>query len=316
VNILSSLFGKRRKSQEQTTITRGCESFKKKKYSETPQDIDLDSVDYIPLPPSPKSWEVDGRDEFHKEFNIPELKDIFQAGWQRKYTKVIKLASQLSPAQLTGQAGEIVAKAYRDTILKRSKANQIKPAVRWASEMLDIVTTHCTDTDKRRYNKILKQLNKANIKHQYKTIDVPSSNSIPPFRLSNSSPWELKKISSIPKEKRPDTAFIPSAFTADGVLYIDKNGKSEIASEEGYSALRKLDRFGGIMSQKVLNHDIYRFGCSPTGSFFAIMDSNGILYIYDALLNLVTEKNLQNDKRVKHHFESTCCGQVKTDTLF
>ena len=96
-------------------------TLKKSQYSDSPQDIDLNSVDYIPLPPSPKTWEVDGRDEFHKEFRNPKLEAIFKAGWQQKYTKVIKLATNLSSDQLKGQVGEIVAKAYRDTILKRSK---------------------------------------------------------------------------------------------------------------------------------------------------------------------------------------------------
>lgn len=303
LNILKRLFSKQSKPQKETKIISSNNT--NKEPSDKPQDIDLNSVEYIPLPPSPKTWEVDGRNEFHEEFEIPELKLIFQAGWERKYTKVIKLASQVSPNQLDGQVGDLVAKAYRDTIIKRIKADQIKPAARWASEMFEVVPTHCNDTDKRRYNKVIKQLDKKNLKHAYKPIDVPPTNSIPVFSLSDNSPWELSEINSIPKEKRPDPAFIPSAFTADGILYFDKNGKSELTSENGYSAFRKLDRFGNLISEKALNHDIYRFGCSPTGSFLAIMNSSGILYVYDAELNLVAEKNLQSDKRVKNHFKST-----------
>lgn len=305
MSIWSRLFGKRSKSQQENTIIHSVETCKKHKYTDLPQDVDLNSVKYIPLPPSPKTWEVDGRDEFHQEFENPDLKEIFQAGWQRKHTKVIKLATDLTSEQLTGQVGEIVAKAYRDTILNRSKANQFKPAAQWAAEMLDIVPAHCNDTDKRRYNKIIAKLNKTKIKHQFKLIDAPSTNSQPPFSLSEGSGWVLSEIKSLSKLERPDTAFTPTAFTADGVLYVDSKGKSELASSGSPAALRKIDRSGTIMAEKAINHGIYRIGCNPTGAFCAIMNEEGNLYIYDDLLNLVTERDLQNDKRVKQYFKTT-----------
>lgn len=315
MNILSRLFGKRNKSEQTTSVTHSGEDAKKSQYSDSPQDIDLNAVNYIPLPPSPKTWEVDGRDEFHKEFNNPDLEEIFKAGWQRKHTKVIKLASNLTSQQLAGQVGEIIAKAYRDTILKRSKANQIKPAARWAAEMLDTVPTHCADTDKRRYNKIIKKLDKEKIKHNFDLVDVPPTNSQTPFILSDGSPWTISEIKSIPKQKRPDTAFIPTAFTADGILFIDSRGKSEIASHGNQVALRKINKSGRIIAEKALNHSIYRIGCNPTGSFLAIMDEEGVLFIYDASFNLVTERNLKNDKRVKQHLRTTetnYWGEVKS----
>ena len=155
MSILSRLFGKRSKSQQENLVVRGTERSKSRGRTEEPRDVDLNAVEYIPLPPAPPTWEVDGRDEFHREYEDPLLKEIFQAGWQRKYTKVIKLAAELVPERLAGQVGQVVAKAYRDTVQKRLKANQIEPAARWAKAMLDTVPVHCTDVDKRRYNKIL-----------------------------------------------------------------------------------------------------------------------------------------------------------------
>lgn len=304
MSIWSRLFGKRNKSQQSNSVTYHGES-KKNQHSDFPKDVDLNSIHYIPLPPSPKKWEVDERDDFHKEFDTPELGEIFRAGWEKKYSKVIKLSSNLTSDQLTGHVGKIVAKAYRDTILKRSKANQFKPAAKWAAEFLQAVPTHCTDADKRRYNQIIKKLDKAKIKHQYNLIADPPINKQPFFILSEGSGWTLSDIKSIPKLERPDPAFKPTAFTSDGILYTDKNGKSEIASHGGQSALRKINRSGCVIAEKSLSHNIYRIGCNSIGSFLAIMDKEGMLYIYDALLNLVAEKNLKNDKRVKQHFRTT-----------
>ena len=112
---------------------------------------------------------------------------------------MIKLAADLTPEQLAGHIGEVVAKAYRDTIQKRLKANQIKPAARWAKEMLDIVPLHSSDTDKRRYNKILHKLDKAKVSHQFERINAPPTNIQPPFALSEGTNWTLVDIKALPK---------------------------------------------------------------------------------------------------------------------
>lgn len=304
MSILSRLFGKRSKSLQENAVVRGAERSKSWGHTETPHDVDLNAVEYIPLPPSPRTWEVDGRDEFHREYEDPDLKEIFQAGWQRKHTKVIKLATDLTPEQLAGHIGEVVAKAYRDTIQKRLKANQIKPAARWAKEMLDTVPAHSSDVDKRRYNKILDKLDKAKVSHQFERIDAHPTNNQPLFALSEGANWTLAKINALPKAERPDTAFHPMAFTVDGVLYADRQGKSELASG-GTGALRKFDRSGAIIAERGISHDIYRVGCSPTSAFCAIMDARGSLHIYNGTLGLVAERDLQNDRHVKEHFKTT-----------
>ena len=45
-----------------------------------PTEVDWSQAKYIPLPPSPPSWEVDGRDACHRECNEPEIGLVVQAG--------------------------------------------------------------------------------------------------------------------------------------------------------------------------------------------------------------------------------------------
>lgn len=303
MSILSRLFGKRGNDREENSIARTVEPNKGQSRRDAPCDVDLNSVEYIPLPPAPRTWEVDGRDEFHREYEEPQLKNIFQAEWQRKHTKVIKLAAELKPEQLSGRVGEIVAKAYRDTVQKRLKANQIEPAARWAKEMIETVPAHCTHTDKRRYNKILLKLEKANVKHTFSPIEVPPANSEPLFELSGGSNWNLVEIKSLSKDARPDPAFNLMAFTADGALYGDRSGKSNLAAGSA-GALRKLDRRGKVLAERVISHDTYRTGWGPKSAFCALMDSDGCLHVYDNSLSLVAERDLQNDRRVREHFRT------------
>ena len=61
--------------------------------------LDWTRAEYIPLPPSPPAWEVDGRDEFQREYDDPTIGPVFQAGFQNQHSKVVKLAAGLSAEQ-------------------------------------------------------------------------------------------------------------------------------------------------------------------------------------------------------------------------
>ncbi len=214
------------------------------------------------------------------------------------------IAAELKPEQLSGQAGEIVAKAYRDTIQKRLKAGQIEPAARWAQEMIENVPAHCTDADKRRYNKILSELDKAGIKHSFLPAQVLPADSEPLFVLADASNWSLGEVKALSKDERPDTALHLMAFTVDGTLYGEGGGRSKLAAG-GPGALRKFDRVGKLVAERATNHDFYRVGWGPLSAFCAIMDSAGRLHIYNSSLGLVAERDLQSDRRIKEHFRTT-----------
>ena len=113
-------------------------------------ELDCSRADYIPLPPSPPTWEVDGRDEFHREYNDPVLAPVFQAGFNLQHTKVVKLAAALSAEQRQGRVGKIVAQAYRKLIIKRMKAGQLAAAAKQSLEMFEMVPGDVQDVDKRR----------------------------------------------------------------------------------------------------------------------------------------------------------------------
>ncbi|NYT61914.1 hypothetical protein H0A66_06205 [Alcaligenaceae bacterium] len=113
---LSKLFGKAKaemplESLELTTLA--SDSKKGSGRREPPIALNWSQAEYIPLPPSPPTWEVDGRDEFHREYSDPLMSSIFQAGFKSQNTKVLKLAVGLSPAQRQGRVGEVIANSGR-----------------------------------------------------------------------------------------------------------------------------------------------------------------------------------------------------------
>ena len=275
---------------------------KKKRKIDSPKEINLENVKYIPLPPSPKSWDLDGRNEFHEEYDIPEIREVYNESYQHKYTNVIKKSFILSQEQLKLNIGKEVAKAYRQIIINKRKANQHKAAGKWSSEMLSRIEFHFNDTDKRRHNKIISDLNRNNIKHAYSVIEIKEEE-VKLFEIENNQEWKILNIIKIKKEEKPDPSFKLVNFIADGIIYVDKNGKSDLVKDAYQSAIMKYDLEGNIVAKKPISHNMYRHSNNPKSSNIAIMDNEGILYIYDRNIDLSLKKDLQSDTRVLQHLK-------------
>lgn len=305
-SFLSKLFGKGKvPAPQESTGLRGVvhESNRTSSRREPPTEIDWSQAEYVPLPPSPLAWEVDGRDEFHREYNDPSIGPVFQAGFKNQHTKVVKLAGNLSPEQRQGRVGEVIAKAYANLIIRRMKSGQLAAAAKQCVEMFERVPDHVKDVDRRRFNRILKEMEKSGKKHDYAPVDVASPSSLPLFTASEDAPWTLVRERKLQGDERPDPAFSIAAIDATGTWLLDRSGAS-VGRPEVKSVLRRMDRSGYLVGEKALYHDTYRTGTGAAGSGIAIMDSSGVLHVYDEWLNIVTESNLREDPRVVDHFRT------------
>jgi len=305
-SFLSKLFGKTKVTASQKPVGLKIFALDSKRTSgrrEPPTELDLSQAEYIPLPPSPPTWEVDGRDEFHREYNDPVIGPVIQAGFKNQHTKVVKLAAALSPEQRQGRVGEVIAKAYTKLIIQRMKSGQIVAAAKQCVEMFELVPGHVQDVDHRRFNRILAQMDKEGKKHDYTPIDAASSWSLPLFTVSDDSPWALSGERKLQSDERPEPAFDIVAIDVAGTWLLDRSGSS-VGLPEVKSVLRRTDRRGLLVGEKVLRHDAYRIGAGTAGSSIAIMDSCGILYVYDSGLNVVAETNLREDPRIVDHFRT------------
>ena len=163
LGFLSKLFGKAK-----VTVPRESEGLRvlvpdSRTHGRREPSVELDwsQAEYIPLPPSPPTWEVDGRDEFHREYNDPSIGPVFQAGFKNRYTKVVKLAAGLPSEQRQGQVGKVIAKAYAKLIIQRMQSGQLAAAAKRCVEMFERVPDHVKDVDQRRFNRILAQMDSA-----------------------------------------------------------------------------------------------------------------------------------------------------------
>ncbi len=302
----AKLFGKERMAASQASVGLERLASDSKRASgrrEPPTKLDWSQAEYIPLPPSPPTWEVDGRDEFHREYNDPTIGPVFQAGFKNQHTKVVKLAAGLSVEQRQGQVGKVIAKAYSKLIIQRMKSGQLAAAAKQCVEMFDRVPDYVKEVDRRRFNRILAQMDKAGKKHDYTPVKAASPSSLPLFTVSDDAPWTLADERKLVGDERPDPAFNIAAIDGSGTWLLDRSGSSADRPEVK-SVLRRIDRHGFLVGEKGLTHDAYRTGVGAAGSSIAIMDSSGVLHVYDDALNSLVETNLREDSRVVDHFRA------------
>lgn len=305
-SFLARLFGRQSvtPSQEPAALERVAPDSKRTSgRREPPTELDWSQAEYIPLPPSPPTWEVNGRDEFDREYNDPAIGPVFQAGFKNRNTKVVKLAADLSLEQRHGRVGEVIAKAYSKLIIQRMKAGQLAAAANQCVEMFERVPDYVKDVDRRRFNRILAQMDKAGKNHDYTPVEAASPSSLPLFTLSDDANWSLAGERKLEGDERPEPAFDIAAIDLTGTWLLDRSGSSADRPEVK-SVLRRIDRRGVLVGEKALPHDAYRTGVGAGGSSIAIMDSNGVLHVYDAALNPLVETNLREDPRVVDHFRT------------
>ncbi len=216
---------------------------------------------------------------------------------------IVKLSKGISHEQRQGQVGEVIAQAFRKLVIKRMKADQNMAAAKLCIEMFDSVPKYVQDVDKRRLNRVIKKLDKDGKKHKIQTIDVGKPSDEPLFNVSDDSPWSIKDEIKLKGDDRPDPAFSIVSLGRTGTWLLDRSASS-VDQDDAKAVLKRLDRNGNLVAEKVLHHDVYRESCSISSSNIALMSSDGVLYIYDDTLNPVLETNLREDNRVKEHFKT------------
>ena len=281
----------------------GVESRSKQGRREPPVELDWSRAEYIPLPPSPPTWEVDGRNKLRGEYEDPVVGPVIEAGLKNQNAKVVKLAAGLSAEQRQGTVGEVIGKAYRKLIIQRAKAGQLAAAAKQSDEMFRMIPDFVGDADRRRFNHILKDMDAAGKKHGYALLDAKKPFSQPLFEVSEGSGWAVVEEKRLRGEERPDPAFSIASVDEKGMWLLNRSGSSA-EQPEPKIVLRRLDRLGGHIGDLPLSHDAYRVGGGFASSGIAIMDSDGSFHVYDESLDLIKETDLRNDPRVVDHFRT------------
>lgn len=191
-----------------------------------PTELDCSRADYIPLPPSPESWNVYGR------YPFLYYNDVFQLD--------------------------------QDYILDEGL---------WPLERL------------------LDQMDEAGKTLRFTAVHATAPPSEPPFTITGNVGWALVEERELTRSEQPDPAFDIVAVTRWGTWLVDRSRDYGVPQNET-CVVRRMDRSGSPIVEKRLGHDARWIRSVPPGSHIAIVDDQGMLYIYDMALNLLVRSDL------------------------
>ena len=279
-----------------------------------PTELNWTQATYIPLPPSPPTWEMDSRGDNERDLADPALRPVFDAVQIMDHRTVVALATGLTSVQRQGRVAGVIAKSYRKVIIAREKADDLHTAANKSLEMFEMVADQVEDVDRRRFNRIVTKLDKAKKQHNFAKLIVPKASSAPQFSISEDSGWALEGERKLEGEEQPDSQFNVVAIDGRGTWLLHRV-KTTAAARDATAALKRIDRYGCLVADKQLGHDAYRVGVGSSGPNLAIMDSSGVLHVYDENLDQIVNTNLRQDPHVVDHFatiETDYWGEFKT----
>jgi len=255
-----------------------------------PQEITLFGIPYISLPPSPLTWQLrrEQNQDFYSIYDDPQKRPVIEAYRKGQYNKVVGFIDRIPLAERDGAIGQTFLKAYRNLIQNWRNRNKPAPALKWSALMLDNLPHLITDTDRRRHNKLIIELESTGLKDTFKKLDIskPTKQKEGWFSTSQQSRWTLKEQRSIPKTEKPDTSFDTIYPTADGVLYFNTRGQTT-QFPDANSAVQLRNQTGQMVIEFGFTHDIYRLTVSPIGHGFAALSSDCGLYVYNNSLTCI-----------------------------
>lgn len=132
---IKRFFGLSKKGQDRKTdVQRAIVASKLKSKNKTKgsKEIDLSTATYIPLPPSPQSWELrQGKNQdFRKAYEKENTRKVLEAYWQKKYNKVVSLIDTIPLNERVGDVGNALLKAYRQLVQRWKNKGKLLVALK------------------------------------------------------------------------------------------------------------------------------------------------------------------------------------------
>lgn len=300
MGLFSKLFGRKSSDQRPSSTRKDVQSTRPRGFSTPePVELSLDSMQYVPLPRAPDSWEV--REDDYGEFSLMDQGDtaeVLHAYWEKKYNKVVGLVESFPIDKRVGHLGNVFAKAYRRVIRKWEGRGKPHVAVKWSAELLAALPEAATNRDRRKLNKLIRECEKQGRKCPYSPVELQPEEKAPLFAVSPGSGWDLISERKLTMEERPDPAFRFFHITSDGSVLVDESGRSE-RFPDAEAILQKRDIKGGIVAEKPLEHDIGIRASNPTSDRFAYMSRGGLFSAVDSGLNETSRVELGQRPEVR-----------------
>lgn len=297
----------RKKSSEIQPILKENEKGKKEHI------LDCSSAIFIDLP------KIDEPD-FDEDYRPRKYWDIYNKGvsfYNRKsYEKAKDEFQKLLDYQTPHQTFyTYLLRTYRKIINKQIEKQKLEDAYILFKEFFDVCKEYITDTDRRKYNKLVEKLLQDTPDSDYKKVALVKKAKEPDFKvieLDKNSPILLSetKIEKKSDSKRRNWNF--NGRVGSDNLYIDCiYNKEQLKYDMSFLMVR--DSIGNIKKEFTVNHGIYRFKSAEESDRFVASSDDMILYYYSIKDSCIGTYDLKRHTDNKYHVR---CVDVSPEGQF
>lgn len=196
-----------------------------------------------------------------------------------------------------------LVRTYRKIIDKQIENQKLRDAYHAFEEFFNVCTDYITNTDRRKFNKLVENLLHDTPNSDFKTKELVKTIKEPDLKIIELNENRLILLSedNIDKMGNHKRRYwnIKERVGLD-TLYIDIIYNKEQSTYDK-SFLMVRDRTGNIKKEFILNHGIYRFKSSESSDKFVVSSDNMILYFYSIEDGCLETYDLNNITQDKYH---------------
>jgi len=291
----------------QPTLSKENEKGKKE------QILDSFSAIFIDLPEIAKpEFDEDRRPQKYWEIYNKGVSFYNRKWYEKAKDEFLKLLDYESPHQ---PFCTYLLRTYRKIITRQIEKQRLQNAYKVFEEFFDVCKGYITDTDRRKFNKLVEKLLQDTPDSDYKKVALVEKAREPEFEIIelNQTPPTLLSETRIEKKsspKRRNWNFI--GRVGSDTLYVDCVYNQE-QSKYDKSFLIVRDNMGNIKKEFTVNHGIYRFKTAEGSDRFVASSDDMILYFYSIENGCLGTYDLKRHTDNKYHVR---CVDVSPEGQF
>ena len=281
--------------------------FERKRRHRKTREIHPTEGEYIPLPKAPNTWE-------EKEARAPwetrhretvSSGDLFNR--RQQYQKSIEIFKRIPPEDRRGKNAKKMSIPYRHLIDRAIKNRRFSEGLKWASEFMAEVPESVTNTDRKRFNKMIDGISEQKKPHNYEKLNITPEPDIPLFEVESYQGWNMVSTKKLRKDEKPYTAYKKYGIVQGGLLSWAHLGKTE-EYPDAPAAVKVTSMEGAILSDFPLPHDVYRMYTNPVVPGFATLSKNCQFNAYDLMGRKTYSEDLSSMCESVNHLR--CVGMT------
>lgn len=299
--------GRKKFNDIQPIVSKGNEKGKKE------QILDPSSALLINLPRIDKpDFTEDHRPQKYWEIYNKGVSFYNRKWYEKAKDEFLKLINYENPHQTFYT---YLVRTYRKIINKQIEKQRLRDTYQVFKEFFNVCTDYITDTDRRKFNKLVEKLLQDTTDSDYKKIELVKIAKEPDFKIIDLKENLIiflseKRIEKKSRLKRRNWNF--KGRVGSDTLYVDRVYNQE-QSKYDKSFLMVRDSMGNIEREFTVNHEIYRFKSAGASDRFVVSSDDMILYFYSIEDSCLCTYDL---KRVADNKNHVRCVDISPEGQF